>query len=70
MILEITQYGHPVLRKKGASLQQLSSGHTFPIIRSIEYGATIIHSIETGKPSRINANVKNTSLITNLLEGS
>jgi alpha-galactosidase len=50
--------------------QQLSSGHTFPIIRSIEYGATIIHSIETGKPSQINANVKNTSLITNLLEGS
>ncbi len=50
--------------------QQLNSGHKFPIIRSIEYGATIIHSIETGKPSRINANVKNTGLITNLLEGS
>jgi alpha-galactosidase len=50
--------------------QQLSSGQKFPIIRSIEYGATIIHSIETGVPSRINANVKNTGLITNLLEGS
>ena len=50
--------------------QQLSSGHKFPIIRSIEYGATIIHSIETGKPSQINANVRNTGLITNLLEGS
>lgn len=50
--------------------QQLSSGHIFPIIRSIEYGVTIIHSIETGMPSRINANVKNTGLITNLLEGS
>ena len=50
--------------------QQLSSSHIFPIIRSIEYGVTIIHSIETGISSRINANVKNTGLITNLLEGS
>ena len=49
---------------------QLNSGHKFPIIRSIEYGVTIIHSIETGTPSRINANVKNKGFITNLLEGS
>jgi alpha-galactosidase len=50
--------------------EQLGNGHIFPIIRSIEYGVTIIHSIETGIPSRINANVKNDGLITNLLEGS
>jgi alpha-galactosidase len=50
--------------------QQLNSGHKFPIIRSIEYGLTIIHSIETGTPSRINANVKNKGFIANLLEGS
>ena len=49
---------------------QLNSGHKFPIIRSIEYGVTIIHSIETGTPSRINANVKNKGFIANLLEGS
>lgn len=50
--------------------QQLSSDMKFPIIRSVEYGATIIHSIETDTPSRINGNVKNNGLITNLLKGS
>ena len=49
--------------------QQLSSGMNFPIIRSVEYCATIIHSIETGTPSRINGNVKNDGLITNLSKG-
>ena len=49
---------------------QLSSGLKFPIIRSVEYCATIIHSIETGTPSRINGNVKNNGLITNLSKGS
>jgi alpha-galactosidase len=49
--------------------QQVYSDHVFPIIRSSEYGATIIHSIETGRPARINANVKNLGLITNLPEG-
>ncbi|GAI75390.1 unnamed protein product, partial [marine sediment metagenome] len=37
--------------------------------RSQEYCSAIIHSIETGIPSRINGNVKNNGLITNLLEG-
>ena len=49
--------------------QQIKNGVKFPIIRSVEYGATIIHSIETGTPSRINGNVKNNGLITNLSEG-
>ncbi len=49
--------------------QQLSTGHKFPISRSREYCSTIIHSLETGIPSRINGNVKNNGLITNLLEG-
>ena len=49
--------------------QQLSSNHEFPIKHSGEYGSIIIHSIETGAPSRINGNVKNNGLITNLLEG-
>ena len=49
--------------------QQLSTGYKFPISRSQEYCSAIIHSIETGIPSRINGNVKNNGLITNLLEG-
>ncbi len=36
------------------------------IERSDEYAVKIIHSIETGKPSRINGNVRNNGLITNL----
>jgi alpha-galactosidase len=49
--------------------QQINSNREFPIIRSSEYGASIIYSIETGKPSRINANVRNHDLITNLPRG-
>jgi alpha-galactosidase len=49
--------------------QQISSNRQFPVIRSSEYGAGIIFSIETGVPSRINANVKNQGLITNLPDG-
>jgi len=40
-----------------------------PIKRSHEYGSYIIHSIETGEPCRINGNVKNVRLITNLPPG-
>ena len=50
-------------------MHQIKSGVKFPIIRSVEYGATIIHSIETGVPARISGNVKNKGLITNLTEG-
>ena len=49
--------------------QQISSGQKFPLSHSGEYASIIIHSIETGIPSRINGNVKNNGLITNLLEG-
>ncbi len=49
--------------------QPISSAQKSPISHSGEYGSIIIHSIETGIPSRINGNVKNNSLITNLLEG-
>ena len=40
-----------------------------PLRRSHEYCSTIINSIETGAPSRINGNVKNYDLITNSPEG-
>jgi len=49
--------------------RQLSSDHKFPITHSGEYASAIIHSVETDIPSRINGNVKNNGLITNLLEG-
>ncbi len=46
--------------------QIISSDQEIPIFRSQEYCSYIIHSIETGIPCRINANVKNNWLITNL----
>ncbi len=59
------------MRREGVeeSKHQLSTGQKFPVSHSGEYGSIIIHSIETGIPSRINGNVKNNGLITNLLEG-
>jgi alpha-galactosidase len=50
--------------------EQITSDYVFPVTQSREYGARIIYSMETGIPSRINGNVKNTGLITNLSEGS
>jgi alpha-galactosidase len=49
--------------------KQIYGDFKFPVTHSNEYGSRIIHAIETGKPTRINANVKNTGLITNLPEG-
>ncbi|HDM89147.1 MAG TPA: alpha-glucosidase/alpha-galactosidase, partial [Candidatus Bathyarchaeota archaeon] len=40
-----------------------------PLKRSREYCSAIIYSIETGTPIRINGNVKNNGLITNLPQG-
>ena len=53
---------------------QLRDNHKFPITRNLPYlgdanAAALIHSIETGTPRRINCNVKNNGLVTNLLEG-
>jgi len=49
--------------------QQLRTDYKFPLIHSTEYGSIIIHSLETGKPSVFNGNVKNNGLITNLPAG-
>jgi alpha-galactosidase len=49
--------------------RQISSIEKLPINHSGEYGSIIIHSMETGKTSRINANVKNNGVITNLPKG-
>lgn len=47
----------------------LSSEEKLEIRRSHEYGAQIIHAIETNQPRRINGNVRNSGLITNLPQG-
>jgi len=49
--------------------QQIESNEKFPLVHSSEYGSIIIHALETGKTARINGNVKNMGLITNLPEG-
>jgi alpha-galactosidase len=41
-----------------------------PTQRTSEYGAYIIEAMETGRPTRINGNVPNTRLITNLPQGA
>jgi alpha-galactosidase len=45
---------------------QLAAGERLPIVRSSEYASLIINSIETGTPSVIYGNVRNTGLIGNL----
>ena len=49
--------------------EQIASGEKFEIKRSEEYVSYIIRALETGKSSRINGNVENTGLITNLPPG-
>jgi alpha-galactosidase len=49
--------------------RQLQDGVEIPVRRSDEYGAGIMHSIETNTPRRINGNVRNAGLITNLPDG-
>jgi alpha-galactosidase len=45
--------------------RRLDAGEPFEIERSGEYAAVIVHSMLTGEPSRIVANVMNDGLITN-----
>lgn len=49
--------------------RQIQGEEPIEIKRSHEYGIDIIHSMETGEPCRINGNVENEGLITNLPEG-
>ena len=50
--------------------EMLADEKPMPLKRSHEYGSQIMHSIETNTPRRINGNVANRGLITNLPEGS
>ena len=57
-------------QEQDAELQKmLASNEKFPLKHSGEYGSGIIRALETGIPLRINCNVKNTGLITNLPNG-
>jgi len=47
----------------------LSTDEKFPTQCSNEYCSYIVHSIEMGTPRRVNANVRNSGLITNLPQG-
>jgi alpha-galactosidase len=49
--------------------QQINGDYKFPTKRSGEYAIRIINAIETGEALRINSNVMNRGLITNLPEG-
>lgn len=49
--------------------RQIRGEEPIEIRRSHEYGIDIIYSMETGSPSRINANAENDGLITNLPHG-
>ena len=68
-------FDHNIKRDKGQEeelKQQLRSNYVFPITPEYRWAITpanIIHSIETGTPRRMNCNVKNTGLITNLPNG-
>jgi alpha-galactosidase len=49
--------------------RMVSGDEPIPIRRSREYCSYIIHSVETGTPRRVNVNVRNDGLITNLPGG-
>jgi alpha-galactosidase len=57
-------------RAKDDELKQLiEPDGELPVVRKNDYGVAIINAIETGVPSRVTGNVKNTGLITNLPGG-
>ena len=68
--LTFTQWTESRKKQDAEFKSKLNSDEKIPLNPSVEYGSIIIHSMETGKPSRINANVKNKGFITNLPEGS
>ena len=49
--------------------RQVAGAEPIPTDRTHEYCSYIIHAIETNTPFRMNANVPNTGLITNLPDG-
>jgi alpha-galactosidase len=60
---KMRQANEDALRKLVDAKEALS------VIRKNDYGISIIHAVETNIPTRVTGNVKNTGLITNLLQG-
>lgn len=56
------------LRRYAETRAKLLADDSFPLERSVEYGAAIIEAMITGTPAVIYGNVRNTGLITNLPE--
>jgi alpha-galactosidase len=48
---------------------RLAAGEAFPVARSNEYAATIVHAVETGDPAVIYGNVRNAGLLPGLPDG-
>jgi alpha-galactosidase len=75
---QIAEYDVPVdeyvrrsernLRRYAETRRRLLAGEGFPLDRSVEYGADIVHAITTGETRLIYGNVRNTRLIENLPE--
>jgi alpha-galactosidase len=51
-------------------LNQIEGREEIKLLTSVEYGPKIINAIVTGNPIRVNGNVNNSGLITNLLQNS
>jgi alpha-galactosidase len=76
----ISRYNIPLDDYLGRSERQIERWHTLrknlqdpsiplEVRRSVEYGSTIIHSLETGRPAVVYGNVPNRNLIDNLPQG-
>jgi alpha-galactosidase len=57
------------LNRYAETRRKLLAGETFPLERSAEYGAAIIHAMVTGEMQLIYGNVENAGLIDNLPPG-
>ena len=68
--LETTDEMTKSREKRDAEMRKVAiNGEKVPLDRSREYCSYIINSIETGLPRRVNVNVNNSGLITNLPNG-
>lgn len=60
---------HTAQRMEGEFKEVMAEVKGLSRVRSHEYGSAIIEAIETNRPARVNGNVPNFGLITNLPEG-
>ena len=68
--LETTKEMNKLRERRDEEMKRMvTNGEKIPLDRSREYCSYIINSIETGAPRRVNVNVENEGLITNLPHG-